>query len=345
MQNEKIIIDSNIYNNNLDFYTMLKLLVQCHFSAKQLIYIQDLVIKNKENILINSNLLKTLLIDSNIIGKINANKYASLNYFLNTSESINLKMWCEFLDICVDLLLVKDLILQESKVYAFNEQKKELKNIYDMLSIEYDISHLHLPYGQRVISSLLLFALTNANRESNFILNSSNTIVKNFSHKVQILTEQYNLNVNNMFHIIMDESMNQSIKSDAGSSYESRVFSTLSPLVQKINGHSHDSKISSVEYDMTFIFNNKLCGVSAKRTLRERYKQNFEDVKFLDVNYMFFITLGTDLTEDKLTNILQKSGIYIIVSQEEHEARAFLKNNNKVISSKNIKEAFIKIIK
>lgn len=48
-------------------------------------------------------------------------------------------------------------------------------------------------------------------------------------------------------------------------------------------------------------------GVSAKRTLRERYKQNFENNNLLgDVDYMALITLGIDLNNDKMDNILAK---------------------------------------
>lgn len=48
-------------------------------------------------------------------------------------------------------------------------------------------------------------------------------------------------------------------------------------------------------------------GVSAKRTLRERYKQNFENNNLLgDVDYMVLITLGIDLNKDKMDNILAK---------------------------------------
>ncbi|MBO7527726.1 MAG: hypothetical protein J6T74_07550, partial [Clostridia bacterium] len=281
----------------------------------------------------------------NAVVKPDTDKYASLNYFLNTIDTMQIKMWCAYIDICVDLLLVKDLILQESKVYAANEYKKELKSIQDYLSIEYDMSLIHLPYGQRVISSLLLYAFTDVNRKSDYILNSSENTIKNFSYKVKKLSKAYNLNVNNMFHIIMDESMNQSIKTDAGSSYESRVAQSIAPLVQKLNGHSHDSKIPSVEYDNTFIYNNKLCGISAKRTLRERYKQNLEDVDLLDVDYMFLITLGTDLNEEKLNNIMQKKGTYVIVSQEEYDTMAFLNKSSRVISSRNIQTAFKNIIK
>lgn len=341
---QKISIDTRTYNNNLNFYTMLKLLIQCHLSEKQLIFIQSTISEKTAEILRDKSIIKTLLIDTNAIVKPDTDKYSSLIYFLNTIETMDIKMWCNFIDICVDLLLVKDLILQESKVYAANEYKKELKSIQDLLSIDYDMSSIHLPYGQRVISSLLLYAFTDISRKSDFILNTSDSIVKNFSYKVKTLTKCYNLNVNNMFHIIMDESMNQSIKSDAGSSYESRVAQSIAPLVEKLNGHSHDSNIPSVEYDNTFIYNGKLCGVSSKRTLRERYKQNFENVELLDVDYMFLITLGNDLNEDKLNNILQKNGIYVVVSQEEYENRDFLNKNKRVISSKNLKEAFKKII-
>ncbi len=342
---KKIKIDSKTYNSNLEFYTMLKLLIQCQLSDKQLIYIQETVDKNKKNIVADVGLLKILLVDTNAVVKENTEKNASLNYFLNTVETMGITMWCDFIDSCIDLLLVKDLILQESKLYAANEYRKELKNIKDLLSIEYDMSNIHLPYGQRVISSLLVFAFTDIKRTSEFVLENSEKSLKSFSKKLKYLMCKYHLNINNMFHIIMDESMNQSIKSDAGSSFESRVANSLSPIVEKLYGHSHDSKIPSVEYDNTFIFNGKLCGVSAKRTLRERYKQNLEDVSLLDVDYMFVITLGTDLNEDKLNNILLKEGVYVIVSQEEYESRLFLNTNLRVISSDNIKNSFISIIK
>lgn len=147
-----------------------------------------------------------------------------------------------------------------------------------------------------------------------------------------------------MFMIIIDESINQSIKSDAGQSYENRVHSLLLNISDKVEGHSHDEMISSVEYDFTFYIDNKKYGVSAKRTLRERYKQNFEDVDFLTVDAMFLITLGIDLNEDKLNNILQKNGQFVIVADEVYEAKDYLKNNPRVLSSKNIKKETIKDI-
>ena len=139
-----------------------------------------------------------------------------------------------------------------------------------------------------------------------------------------------------MFMIIVDESINQSIRSDAGQSYEDRVYSLLMTLSDKVEGHSHDKLIPSVEYDFTFDIDGNKYGVSAKRTLRERYKQNFEDIDFLTVDAMFLITLGIDLNEDKLNNILQKKGQYVIVAEEVYEAKEYLKNSPRVISSKQL---------
>lgn len=82
-----------------------------------------------------------------------------------------------------------------------------------------------------------------------------------------------------------------------------------------------------------------------KRTLRERYKQNFEDVSLLEVDYMFVITLGIDLNEEKLINILQKENHFVIVSKEQFESKSFLKENSRVISSNNIAQKFNEIIK
>lgn len=342
---DKIIIDSNEYKNNLCFYTMLKLLIQCKLNEKQLVVLQMTIFDNKSRINEDISCIKLLILETNAIAKSNTVKYNALSYFINTIYTTSVEMWCDFLDLCVDLLLVKDLILQESKVYAASEYKRELQNVTDLLSVEYDVSGLHLPYGQRVISSLLLFAFVDTNRKSDYILKNSEQTIKNFSHVVKKLSVIYKLNVNNMFQIIMDESMNQSIKSDAGSSYETRVAHALAPIVEKLSTHSHDSKIPSVEYDNTFYFNNKFCGVSAKRTLRERYKQNLENVESLDVDYLFVITLGIDLNEEKVRNILQKNGLYIIVSQEEYNSKPYFKQNTRVISSANLLESFNDIIK
>lgn len=178
--------------------------------------------------------------------------------------------------------------------------------ITDKLSLEYDMSCLCMPYGQKVVSSLLVYSLTNLDRKTEFILSSSNVRVKEINSKLRCLVDNYNINCNNMLLLIVDESISQSIKSNAGSDYEDRVYSMLNGNVDNLDDHIHDSKISAMEYDYTFEINNKKVGVSAKRTLRERYKQNHEDIDVLDVDYVILFTLGTDLNEDKVNSILEK---------------------------------------
>lgn len=337
--NKKIEINDVTYDNNLQFYTILKLLIKCKLSDKQLILFQDTLQKNFN--IENKITLEKLLLSNSAIVTEGTQKYEDLCMLLNTMAHTDFIMWKNMIDVSIELMLIKDLILQESKAYANNQYKEVIRSLNDKLSLEYDMSKLSLPYGQRVISSLLVYVLTDVERNNEYILEASRKTIKDFSEKIIELTSLYDINCNNMFSLIMTESVNQSIISDAGQSYESRVEEKFIPIVDKMNGHSHDSKISSVEYDFTFELNKLKCGISAKRTLRERYKQNFEDVELLDVDYMFLITLGIDLTEDKLNNILEKHGIYVIVSQEVYESKDYMKNCSRVISSKNLSRALL----
>lgn len=327
------------YRNNLLFYTTLKDLLKCKLNEKRLILLEETIEQNDK---LPYDKLKQLL-SSGIVNE-NTKAYDDLMILLNLSNKENFSMWKDLLLASIELLLTKDLILEESKSYARVKYKEKINKIKDKLGLEYDMSNLEYPYGQRVISSLLVFALTNIDRKTEFVLETSQNTVKVLNNKLKNIVEKYQINVNNMFMIIIDESINQSIKSYAGQSYENRVHSLLLNISDKVEGHSHDEMISSVEYDFTFYIDNKKYGVSAKRTLRERYKQNFEDVDFLTVDAMFLITLGIDLNEDKLNNILQKNGQFVIVADEVYEAKDYLKNNPRVLSSKNIKKETIKDI-
>lgn len=330
------IIEENVYNYNLFFYRILKLLIQCGLSDNQLLLFQTLIEKNKEKYLDDYENLKKLLLESGTVVSENVGKYEEYSLLVGMIEEENIEMWIYMVDVAIELMLIKDLILQESKSYVLKEYKKEISEIKDKLSIAYDLSNLSLPYGQRVICSMITHVISSDLRNSDFILESSGATVKNFNYKIGVLLNKYTVNIGDMFQIIMSESINQSIKSDAGQGYESRVYETLYDVVDEINGHSHDQNITSVEYDFTFKISGKKCGISAKRTLRERYKQNFEDASLLSVDYMFLITLGTDLNKEKLNNILQKQGIFVIVADEIYESKDYLNGCNRVISSKNI---------
>ena len=78
-----------------------------------------------------------------------------------------------------------------------------------------------------------------------FILEASGAKVKEISAKIRGLAEKYKINSNSMLILIVDESINQSIKSTAGSSYESRVEYMMHPLVEDWHGHSHDKNVDA----------------------------------------------------------------------------------------------------
>lgn len=98
----------------------------------------------------------------------------------------------------------------------------------------------------------------------------------------------------------------------------------------KFTSQSFDSNNRAVEYDFKLYVEKKVIGVSVKRTLRERYKQNHENVESLEVDAMILITLGIDLNEDKVNYITSKKGHFIFVASDIFEKSSFLKRENKV---------------
>lgn len=334
--NENKLDKSIIFNNNLLFYTILKMLVQIKLSDKKLLIMSELINSKKINKIISIEDFKKILLFNRDIVKKDTALYVKFESFLNTLKYYNHEMWIDLCDLGIDLLLIKDLIITESKTFV-NKQLIRVKNkIKDKLSLEYDLSNLQVPYGMRVIVSLISDAITNELKNSEFILSNSNETIVNINKKIIYVREKYKINTNNMYSLIMEESINQSIKSDAGSSYEMRFNEMIVPFVDDIISHVHDKNIRSVEYDFIFNINGIKVGTSVKRTLRERYKQNFEDVSLLNVDYMLYVTLGIDLNEEKLNNILQRNRIYILVASEIYDMNDYLKNSPFVISSSDI---------
>ena len=323
-------ISKEEYRNNLLFYTILKNLIKCKLSENKMVILQQLIEENRD---LSSNKLVDFL--SELVVSENTKTYDDYVTLLNLCNEKNHIMWCDLVNLSIELLLLKNLILEEAKSYAKTQYNEGIANNKDRLSFNYDMINLEYPYGQRVISALLVYTLTNVNRESQFILETSGKAVKALNEKIKDATNKYKINANNIFMIIMDESINQSIVSTAGSSYESRVESVLLNISDNVRTHVHDKFINSVEYDYTFELDGKIYGVNAKRTLRERYKQNFEDVNQLSVDAMFLVTLGIDLNEEKLNNIMQRHGYYIVVAQEVYDSQQYFKKNKRVISSKN----------
>lgn len=323
-------ISKNEYENNLLFYTILKNLIKCHLNENKMILLEQLIEENKE-----LGFFKLIeFLEQNVVNS-NVKSYEDYTTLLNLCNEKNYNMWVDLTILSIELLLSKNLILEEAKSYAKMQYDDGLASHKDKLSFGYDMVNLEYPYGQRVISALLVYTITNINRENEFILETSGKSVKKLNDRIKDVTSKYNINANNIFMIIMDESINQSIISTAGSSYESRVNSVLLNISDTVHSHAHDKFINSVEYDYTFELDGKVYGVNAKRTLRERYKQNFEDVNQLSVDAMFLVTLGIDLNEEKLNNIMQRHGYYVVVAQEIYDSKQYFKKNGRVISSKN----------
>lgn len=332
-------ISKREYENNLLFYTILKNLIKCHLSENKMILLEQLISENNE-----LDFAKLIEFLSNNVVNESIKAYDDYTTLLNLCNEENLEMWKELTCLSIELLLSKNLILEEAKSYAKTQYNDGIAMHKDKLSFGYDMVNLEYPYGQRVISALLVYTLTNIERKTEFILETSGKTIKKLNDMIRDVTKKYNINANNIFMIIMDESINQSIISSAGSSYESRVNSVLLNVSDNVHTHAHDKFINSVEYDYTFELDGKTYGVSAKRTLRERYKQNFEDVNQLSVDAMFLVTLGIDLNEEKLNNIMQRHGYYVVVAQEIYDSKQYFKKNGRVISSKNFnKESLRKL--
>jgi hypothetical protein len=223
------------------------------------------------------------------------------------------------------LLQIKDLLLEESKIEEI-ERVVDLSKLHP-LSLKYDSVGKYKPYYSRVNGALisLLFFEKIENGETNFISKATEYYLEGLSKDYNFLKGK-GIEANQIFMIMFSESLNQSILSSAGSSYEDRIERVLVALgiekdsIEKV----HDKEDSSTEFDFFFEVDGKKYGIGAKRTLRERYKQFIKTAHMggkLDV--MIEITLGIDLTEKKAKSI-REHGVILIVADEIYQSREFL---------------------
>ncbi|WP_338975666.1 hypothetical protein [Spiroplasma endosymbiont of Monopis laevigella] len=335
-------IEKTIWDENILFYRILKWLIQSKVKSSVLFDLQVLIERNKNKNLDSKSWYELIISVLNYKTNGESNNISEL--LLTNNKNVN--NFIIFLDFAISLFQLKELLWEEVKTFTNSRFVKKISSINDPLSIEYDISSLEYPYSFRVIFSLIIDMLIRLdNDKSSFILNTSNNEILKLNEKIKFLSKNSNLNSAAVFNLIISESVNQSIKSTAGSSYEARVkekFLEFKENIELLN-NSHDSKVHSVEYDFIVKYNKFNIGISAKRTLRERYKQNSENVSELDVDAMIVVTLGLDLTEKVMNNILQKKGQYILVSQEIYKTKEFLKRNNRVFSSEDFDFSMLKI--
>ncbi|MBL0725512.1 MAG: hypothetical protein JJW01_00940 [Alphaproteobacteria bacterium] len=243
----------------------------------------------------------------------------------------------------IKLHQIKNLLLQEAKITESTDIEK-LSNI-DPLSLEYDRISVIKPYNTRVSGALLslLFFDKLENKDINFMSENTFDFIKTLSD-FAIKFKKKGLEPNQIFMLMFSESMDQSIKSDSGSNYESRIKSVLSKNGIKDVKKAHDKNDKSTEFDCLFGIEGRTFGIGAKRTLRERYKQFIKTAITSKIDVMIEITLGLDLNEEKAKTIVNH-GTYIFVADEIYKSREYLQKLNKVYSVKNLNYEVLRKLK
>lgn len=322
------------YLNNLSFYTMLKLLVKAKLSNSQLTRFQQALVSYRKTLLADHSAGVTALFNSECVMGTDVKSAEDFMTFLSFEGFGSSEMWWDCAMVATLLFQIKPLLIEEAKAFA-STNSSALSAASDPLCLKFDSSNLSRPYGTRVAGSMIVFGLDPNRKQSMFLLKSSESLVAKVVKASEGLNKAYGIDAAGMYSILINESINQSIISDGGGSYEERVRTAISaiPGVANLKGHSHDSHNSSIEYDFTFTFEGKLFGVSAKRTVRERYKQNLQHSDLLDVDFMILISLGTDINEGKMNNILHYRGYYLVVAEEVWAACEYMRRSFKVIPS------------
>lgn len=324
MKIEKIKIDNKVLDYNFLFYLFLK---ELNSTNK--------LNNNEINEILNFYYLNTdaeyLIIIKYLKNIANSIKsQIKQDNFLNIISRITNKNILILFIFSLELIKIKPLLLAEADIYSTNlfVNKKGL----NQLSLQYDNLNKDFPYYKRVSCALLslIFFDKIEKGKLNFMSEDSIKYLNNIKLKYDLL-KKIGIEANQIFMLMFIESVNQSIKSTAGSSYENRVKNVLISMglkdsdIKKI----HDENDKSTEYDFFFTYNNRKYRIGAKRTLRERYKQFIKTSLSTDIDVMIEITLGLDLTEEKL-NTIKKHNVYLFVADEVYQNELFMQNNKYV---------------
>lgn len=246
---------------------------------------------------------------------------------------INNKNDLEALNLACALLDVKPLLLEEAKLIS--KSKETCLKEFHQLSIGYDRLTINIPYTARVSGALIAMILFEKieNGDSPFISEIAHDYAEEIIKSSKNLLDR-GVSLEEMFLLMFTESVNQSITSLSGSNYEDRITEIL--VAQGINKEDiskvHDDVDKSTEFDHIFSYNGKSIGISAKRTLRERYKQFIKTSLMSKLDIMIEITLGLDLTEEKAKSI-RNHGVYIFVAEEVYNQRKYLQDMEGVFSA------------
>jgi len=331
MKIEKLEIDKKKFNINLKFYFFLKYLVKIKLTDTQSNEILRIYILNS-----NSNL--DVIIEK-IIKYINSKikkDSPKQKLIFEVIDEINYSIDLKLFIFSLKLYMIKDLLLQESKLKDLLDITR-LENL-NPLSLEYDKITIYSPYSTRVNGALLslIFFDKLEKKETNFISKEADSFIKSLS-TLAIELKNNGVEPNQIFMLTFSESINQSIISDSDSNYEDRILAVLISIginenkIEKV----HDKDDSSTEFDFFFELKNKTYGIGAKRTLRERYKQFIKTAQMTKIDVMIEITLGMDLTQEKVKAI-RNHNVFLFVSDEIYQSYKYLQDINGVYPSKDL---------
>ena len=323
-QNEKIAISQYKIDINLQFYVFLKTIIKLKPVKTKILKIFEL-----HNLFLHNT--------TSFINKIQ-------EVFASNKDIQNLEMIVERFNSDIDIELfifslrlyeIKDLLLNEAKIQKDINVEK-LKHI-NPLSLEYDKISVCKPYTTRVYGAVLtlMFFEKLQQGDVNFMSQDTCEMLTAMANEM-CKFQQIGLETNQIFMLVFIECLNQSIISDSGIDYETRILSVLTKLGIKNISKEHDTADASMEFDFFFEFNDKTFGIGAKRTLRERYKQFIHTSISSDIDIMIEITLGIDLNEDKANIITHQYNTYIFVADEIYNSKSYLQNNPMIFSVKDL---------
>ena len=331
MNVEKLEIEPSKFDINLKFYFFLKYLVKTALTDNQSNEVLKICILNSKS---NFKIVITKIIQY-IAKKIKVGSKKQ-KLILETIDEINTDIDFQLFIFSLKLYLIKDLLLQEAKLKDLLDTSK-LEDL-DPLSLEYDKITIYSPYSTRVNGALLslIFFDKLDKKETNFISKDADDFIRNLS-KLAVELKSKGIEPNQIFMLMFNESINQSIISDSGSDYEDRILSVLTSIGINENNikKTHDKNDSSTEFDFFFELQNKTYGIGAKRTLRERYKQFIKTAQMTTIDIMIEITLGVDLTEEKVKAI-RNHNVYLFISDEVYNSYQYLQKTEGVYSSRDL---------
>lgn len=316
MKINKLTIKEKVFDINLVFYNFLKKITQAKFTDNQINEILAIYYSNSK---IDTETLKELFytyVEENI-------KRADLSSISNAITDIN-EDTIEIFVFALKLNLIKDLLLQEAKI-AQTIKAQELEGL-NQLSLAYDKVSTQVAYATRISGALLslLFFQKLEEGDNNFIAESTKVFLNSLIKSYNSLSKQ-GVEPNQIFMLLFSESINQSITSSAGASYEDRIKNILIAMgipnedIEKV----HDESDTSTEFDFFFKYKGRNYGIGAKRTLRERYKQFIKTAHMSKLDVMIEITLGTDLREN-IAKAIREHEVYLFVADEVYEAKKYL---------------------